>query len=283
MLNEIVKPGEIVIGGGTHGSIFGAKGALGINVSIPELARVLESGRYSVIVPETVSVNVTGELKEGVSIMDAALDFLLKESSMKGKVIEFLAPSLDEHQKSILCSMACMTGAYSAVVVDQETSNAIILDLSEVKPMVMLPCATRAEQGLAKIAERSEVEGIELQAGQIGGYTGGAIMDLRNVARLIKGKKLAHGFRLSICPATSSDYLKALEEGIITELIDYNAQIQAPGDRSVVVQGAGAMGHQEKLITTGFYTFTGAMGCDDVEIYTASVESVIRASYTKQI
>lgn len=283
MLSEIVKPGEVVIGGGTHGSIFGAKKALGINVSIPELARIVESGRYSVIVPETVSVTVTGELKEGVSIMDAAMDFLAHGTDVKGKVIEFYTSSLDEHQKSVLCSMACMTEAYTAVVVDQKAENALILDLSEVNPMVMMPCANRTEQGLAKISERSEVEGIELQAGQIGGYTGGTIADLRNVARLIKGKKLAYGFRLSICPATSSDYLKALEEGIITELIDYNAQIQAPGDRSVVVQGAGAMGHQEKLITTGLYTFTGAMGCEDVDIYSASVESVIRASYTKQI
>ena len=31
MVNEVVKPGQIIIGGGSHGSIFGAKGALGIN------------------------------------------------------------------------------------------------------------------------------------------------------------------------------------------------------------------------------------------------------------
>lgn len=283
MLNEIVKPGEIIIGGGSHGSIFGAKSALGINVSIPELARVVETGRYSVIVPETVSVTVIGELKDDVSMMDAAFDFIAKKADIKGKVIEFYAPSLSDHQKSVLCSMACMTGGYSAVVVGEQTEKFIIFDLSQAEPMVMMPCESRAKQGTAKICKKSEVEGLALEAGQIGGYTGGTIEDLRKAAELIKDKKIAHGFRLSISPATSKDYIQAIEEGIITQFIDYGAQVQAPGDRSVVIQGAGAMGNNEKLLTTGLYTFAGAMGCDDAQIYSASVDAVIKASYTKQI
>ncbi|SCP98144.1 aconitase family protein [Anaerobium acetethylicum] len=283
MLNDIIKPGEIIIGGGTHGSIFGAKKALGINVSIPELARIAETGRYSVIVPETVSVTLTGNLQESVSVMDAAMDFLTKASDVKGKVIEFGCPSLDDHQKAVLCSMACMTGAYAAVIVEEQSEQAVVLDLTNVKPMIMMPCASRSEQDQAKIAEKSVLEGTELQAGQIGGYTGGTIEELRTAAGLIKDKKLARGFRLSICPATSKDYIQAMEEGIITKFIDYGAQIQAPGDHSVVTQGAGAMGHNEKLLTTGLYTFAGAMGCEDAEVYTASVNSVIAASYTKLI
>ena len=60
MARHLVKPGQIIIGGGSHGSIFGAVGAMGINVSIPELARVAETGRYSLVVPETVYVTVEG-------------------------------------------------------------------------------------------------------------------------------------------------------------------------------------------------------------------------------
>ena len=40
MLNNIVNAGEIIIGAGSHAGIFGAKGALGINVSILELGCV---------------------------------------------------------------------------------------------------------------------------------------------------------------------------------------------------------------------------------------------------
>ena len=283
LVNEVAKPGQIIIGAGTHGSIYGAKGALGINVSIPELARVTETNRYSVVVPETEYVSLEGEMKDGVSVMDAALTFLKEAKDIRRKAVEFYCPSFDLHQKEVLLSMACITGAYTAGITEEKPEKALEIQLGQVVPMVMMPCNARVEQKKAEISERSSLNGMELQAGQIGGYTGGTIEELRKAAALIEGKKLALGFRLSICPATSRDYLQAMEEGIITKFIDFGAQIHAAGDRSVVVQGPGAMGPKEKLLTTGLYTYAGAMGCEDAEVYSASTESVIQAAITKHI
>lgn len=283
MADEVVKPGQIIIGGGTHGSIFGAKGALGINVSIPELARVTETGRYSIVIPETVPVSLKGTLREGISIMDAALSFLKEKTGLERKAVEFYCPTLDEHQKQVLCSMACITGAYTAGIAEEEMEGSYVMDLGELKPMVMMPCVSPVEQKHAAICEKREVAGRELNAGQIGGYTGGTIEELRKAAALLEGKKLAWGFRFTVCPATSRDYIQAMDEGIITKFIDYGAQISAAGDHSVVVQGPGAMGPGERLITTGLHTFSGAMGCEDAEVYTASVESVVAASASKMI
>lgn len=278
MLDEVVMPGQIIIGGGTHGSIFGAKGALGINISIPELARVVETGRYSTVVPETRYVSLTGSLQDGVSMMDAALAVLDKAEDISQKAVEFYCPAMNAHQKAVLCSMACMTGAYTAGLTEEKPENGLALDLRDVEPMVMMPCDSRLNQKYAVICPKREVEGLELKAGQIGGYTGGTIEALRKAADLTEGRQLAFGFRFSICPATSRDYIQAMEEGVLTKLIDYGAQISAAGDHSVVVQGPGVMGPGERLVTTGLYTFAGAMGCGDAEVYTASVESVIAAS-----
>lgn len=283
MLNEVVKPGQVIIGGGSHGSIFGAVGALGINVSIPELARVAETGRYSLVVPETICVTVTGELKSGVSIMDAAMGFLKEHEDLNRKAIEFYCPSLSLHEKSVLCSMACLNGACTAAVTEEAPEEGIFLDLSQAEPMAMLPCGSRADQKQAEIRRKAEVAGTVVQAGQIGGYTGGTIEELRKAASLMEGQELARGFRLSICPATSRDYIRAMEEGLITRFIDFGAQINAAGDHSVVVQGPGVMGPKERLVTTGLYTFAGAMGCEDAEIYSVSVESVMAAAVRKQI
>ena len=282
MVNEVVKPGQIIIGGGSHGSIFGAKGALGINVSIPELARVTETGRYSIVVPETVEISLKGRLKEGVSIMDAAFSFLKQAGDVKRKSLEFYCPTLDQHEKEVLCSMACLSGAYTAFTVEEEGAPVLTMDLGAVEPMLMLPCGDRKDQKDAKIVPKTSKAGLELNAGQIGGYTGGTIEELRKAASMLDGQKLALGFRLSICPATSRDYIQAAEEGILTKFIDFGAQINAAGDHSVVIQGAGAMGHKERLVTTGLYTFAGSMGCDDAEVYTGSVETVMKASVAKQ-
>jgi 3-isopropylmalate/(R)-2-methylmalate dehydratase large subunit len=74
-----------------------------------------------------------------------------------------------------------------------------------------------------------------------------------------------------------------MEEGIIEHFIDYGAQIQAAGDHSEVRQGAGVIGKGETLVTTGLYTYAGCMGVPDSSVYTASVETVIRASWTKSL
>ena len=283
MLRHLVKPGQIVIGGGSHGSIFGARGAMGINVSIPELARVTETGRYSLVVPETISVIFTGELAKGVSVMDAAFCYLKSAHGIKRKAVEFYCPQLSQHEKEVLCSMACLTGAFTAGIAEEKPVLAQTLDLSQVKPMIMMPCSAREEQGKAELCEKDVVAGIELNAGQIGGYTGGTIEELRKAAELMEGKKLSLGFRLSICPATSQDYLQAADEGLLEKFIDFGAQIHGAGDHSVVVQGPGAMGPREKLITTGLYTFAGAMGCDDAQIYSGSVETVMEAAAAKRM
>lgn len=279
ILNEVVQPGQIVIGGGTHGAIYGSIGAIGLNVSPLELARVIETGRYQMIVPQTVTFRISGHLPAGTSMMDAALTLLRGSKCIPGNIVQFIASDLSSHDKAVLCSMACGTGAVMAICIeDGETDR--VLDLSTVVPMAVLPCEFREAQSAAEIVPLETIRGTKVQAGQIGGYTGGTIEDLRNAAALIKGHQLALGFRLTICPATSADYLQALEEGIITEFIDYGAQISAAGDHSVVRQGAGVIGKGEALVTTGLYTYAGCMGVTDSSVYTASVESVIAASYT---
>ena len=90
-------------------------------------------------------------------------------------------------------------------------------------------------------------------------------------------------FRLCVCPATSKDYLQAIEEGIIEKFILFGAQIQAIGDRSVVSQGAGTVDGQETLLTTGLYTFDGCMGVKGSKVLCASVEAVIAAATTGEI
>lgn len=281
LLDEVVRPGQIVIGGGSHGGIFGAIGALGINVSIPELARVTETGRYSVVVPETEYVSLTGVLTGGASALDAALHLFQDKTRFYNKAVELYCPTLDAQQRAVLCSMVSLAGAYTAGVTEQNPDQGLCLDLNTIVPMVMMPCADRGEQIRAEIREKEKLAGLELKAGQIGGYTGGTVGELRRAVALIDGKQMAAGFRLSICPATGSDYIQAANEGILARFMDYGAQIHAAGDRSVVVQGAGAMGPGERLITTGLYTFSGSMGCEDAEVFTASVESVIAASIQK--
>ena len=272
-----IKAGDVVVSGTRHTAIVGSVGALGVGISETELARVMESGEYQLIVPETIGVKVSGKLPENAGMIDAALSFLKNAGNIGGKAIEFVGGELTQHEKEVLCEMATDTGALTAFAVD-EGETQLELDLSTVVPMLRMPCRDLLEQTKAGFEEAASLDGVRIQAGQIGGMNGGDIEDLRKAAKLMEGHKLKRGFRLSINPATSAVYLQALEEGLITKFIDFNAQINAAGDHDIVPQGAGAMGPQEKLLTTGLYTYAGAMGSDRAEIYTASVETIVRAS-----
>ena len=278
MEEKRIQPGNLVIGGTRHMAAAGSVGAMGIGLGYTELSRVLESGEYQMIVPETVAVEVKGSLPEGTGIIDAALSFLSKAGDLQGKALEFICNDLTQHEKEALCEMAVDTGAFTAFAVESGEAD-MVLDLSQVCPMLRLPCEDLFKQESAGFAEASSLEGTHIHAGQIGGVNGGDIEDLRKAAEMMEGRTLKLGFRLTINPASSQVYLKALEEGLITKFIDYHAQIGAAGDHDIVPQGAGAMGPKEVLLTTGLYTYDGAMGCSDAKIYTASVETIIRASF----
>jgi 3-isopropylmalate/(R)-2-methylmalate dehydratase large subunit len=283
MLVNKVRPGHIVVSGGTHTAIFGAIGAIGINVSNTELARIVEKGSYSIVVPESVKIRLAGQLPEDVSIMDVALYFLKNTPNIAGKAVEFLPDtSLSVHDKSVLCSMACGTGAFTATFAE-EGEAVVTLDMGKVSPMVVEPCSNREEQKNAQISPLSVLKGQIFHAGQIGGYTGGSIEDLRLAAQMVKGKKVALGFRLTVSPATSADYIAALDDGTVETLISYGAQIHAAGDHSINRQGAGVIGSGEKLLTTGLYTFAGCMGCEDSQVFTASVQTITKTSMTAKI
>lgn len=281
METDRIKAGDLVIGGTRHTSIVGSVGAMGVGLSHTELARVLESGEYHLIVPETVGVAVCGALTGEAGIIDAALSFLSEAGDISGKAVEFIGGELTQHEKEVLCEMATDTGALTAFMVDEGEAQ-LTLDLGRVVPMLRTPCSGLLEQTAAGFMKAEELGTETIDAGQIGGMNGGDIEDLRLAASLIEGHTLTRGFRLSICPSTSLVYLKALEEGLITKFIDYKAQIQAAGDHDIVPQGAGAVGNGETLLTTGLYTYSGAMGCDDAKIYTASVETIMRASYADE-
>ena len=185
-------------------------------------------------------------------------------------------------EKAKLCGTACETGAFSAIFGQSKSTN-LSIDLSDVKPMVRMPCSSPEAQNTAAILPRDSVSGIRIHAGQIGGFTGGTIADMRKAAALMEGRKLARGFRLSIVPATTADYLEALNEGVIERFIDFNAQIHAVGDKSVCTQGAGVIDSDERLVTTGLYTYDGCMGSPGSFVYTASLETVIEAATTCEL
>ncbi|MDS0528506.1 aconitase family protein [Clostridium sp. SHJSY1] len=289
MLDSYAKAGQVIASFGAHNSIYGSIGALGLNLEVSTMRNLLMSGEYEVKVPETIAIELKGKLSKGISPIDLFITFLGNTSGVnfEGKVIEFIGEglkNLNNHEKTVLCSMATRTGAFTALVNENLGGNYeknISLELGEIEAVVAMPTEKKQYESEFKFKKVSELESISLNAGFIGGYTGGYIEDLRLAAKVMKGKRIALGFRLNISPVSSKVYLQAMEEGLLEIFIDFGAQILPPSDRNIILQGAGVIGSEEKMITTGSYNFEGCLGSKNSEVYIASTEFVVAAALTK--
>lgn len=293
MLDTFVKPGNIVLSCSAHNSIYGAAGALGLQVDAKTLAKLFTEDNYSFTIPETVRIDLKGRLADASSAIDLWITLLgtIDADKLAGKVIEFTGEglkNLSKHARVVLCSMATRTGAITALVNESaqekdDYAQTIVFQLDTVSVSVALPVSKKnsLEEEFA-FEKFSALKNQEFDAGFIGGYTGGYIEDLRVAADLMKGKHLDLGFRLNVCPVSSDVYLQALKEGLIETFIDFGAQILAPGDHNIVLQGAGVAGPKEKVLTTGSYNFSGCLGSEDALVYIGSVASVVAAALHKQ-
>ena len=291
MLDEFVKPGDIIISAGKHNSIYGARGALGLNVNVEQLAHVMMKGTFDIQIPQSVKVAVKGRLQGAASAIDAFITFLGNTvlENFSGRALEFTGEGMDSMtgpQRETFLSMVAQTGAVTAFYQKEargQYAKELEFDLSQVVPAAALPSTLDTYKPTYDYKPISQLEGIKLNQGYIGGYTGGRIEDLRLAAKLFEGKHIAWGFRLCISPVTSDVYLQAMDEGLLDIFIDFGAQIIAPGEHGINRQGAGVVGHGEKEITTGSYNYPGCLGCEDAEIYIASTASVAAAALTGTI
>ena len=291
MLDEYVKPGDIIISAGRHNSIYGAGGALGLNVNVEQLAHVMMKGTMQMQIPQSVKVKVKGSLQGMASAMDAFITFLGDTvlENFSCRVLEFTGEGMDsmtKPQRETFLSMAAQTGAVTAFYqkeAEGQYAKEMEFDLGKVVPAAALPSTLYTYKPTYDYKPISQLAGIKLNQGYIGGYTGGRIEDLRLAAQMFKGKHIAWGFRLCVSPVTSEVYLQAMEEGLLEIFIDFGAQIIPPGEHGINRQGAGVIGHGEKEITTGSYNYPGCLGCEDAEIYIASTASVAAAALTGMI
>ncbi|MEC0182204.1 aconitase family protein [Paenibacillus peoriae] len=277
LLDQYVKPGDIVVSPGKHNSIFGAKKALGVHVDPAELLNVCITDQLKLAVPETIHIEITGQLKPGASIKDFMLSFLASnELRNLNKAIEFYGEGLNDlspNETADLCQLATRSGAVTAFIhMDYQGPGQESYDLGDVQPMAALPGSIHQSKTIA------ELEGSPLSACFIGGCTGGSIEDLRQAAAILKGKRLPIQMRLSIGPQTNEIYKQAISEGLIQTFIDSGAQILSTGCASCVTTSKGVIGKGETMLSSSCWNYNGCNGSKDSQVYLASAESVANSA-----
>lgn len=288
-----VRPGYTVIMGDSHTCTHGAFGAFAAGVGTTDLEVGILKGVCTMRSPETIKINVTGKLRDGVYAKDLILSIIgkLTVNGATDKVIEFAGPAVEimgMDARMTLCNMAVEAGATCGICYPDMTTveylwpfiqeefaskeaalaeyskwrpdadaqywKVVEMDASAVEPMVTFNY--KPDQ----VKPVREMEGTKVNQIYIGSCTNGRIEDLRIAASILKGRKISPDVRAIVSPATPKIYSQALDEGLIRIFMDAGFCVTNPTCGACLGMSNGVLAKGESCASTTNRNFNGRMG-----------------------
>jgi 3-isopropylmalate/(R)-2-methylmalate dehydratase large subunit len=125
----LTQPGMTIVCGDSHTSTHGAFGALAVGIGTSEVEHVLATQTLRQVRPQTMSVEVTGELGPGVTAKDVILAIIneIGVDGGVGHVIEYrgdVIRNLSMEGRMTVCNMSIEAGARAGLVAPDETTFA---------------------------------------------------------------------------------------------------------------------------------------------------------------
>ncbi|MCB9931942.1 MAG: hypothetical protein H6841_00810 [Planctomycetes bacterium] len=246
--HALVVPGELAVGSLPDIHQLGGLGALGLRVTISDLASLLAGKPLSLTVPAAVRVDLTGHRQALVSGRDVF--FTLRREVTRDRLVgraleiggEGLATlSLDD--RIALCGQAAHAGL-AAVFCPPDRAAVAELNKRIARPYTTVEPEKEATWVHSASLELSHAqlsvvppEGIEhwRTVGEASGepisrvVIGGGLNALKQAAEIIKLRRKNPGVECAVVPATRESYRRALEQDVLEQLLEAGVRVHAPG------------------------------------------------------
>jgi 3-isopropylmalate/(R)-2-methylmalate dehydratase large subunit len=123
----LTQPGMTIVCGDSHTATHGAFGALAFGIGTSEVEHVLATQCLLQVKPKTYAVNVTGQLKPGVTAKDIILALLAKigVGGGTGHVFEYRGSGirgLSMEERMTICNMSIEGGARAGLIAPDDTT-----------------------------------------------------------------------------------------------------------------------------------------------------------------
>lgn len=306
MVERYVNPSMVVVGADSHTCTYGALGAFSTGIGSTEMAAVFKTGKLWFKVPETLKINLNGEMSPHVTPKDLIL-YLAGQIGADGATymaVEFAGETVKRMSvdgRLTLCNMAVEMGAKNGLVepdgkteeyirrmgrepseavkndADAEFSEIREYDASSLEPQIA--CPPRVDN----VKPVREVEGLEINQVFLGSCTDGRIEDLQEAAGILAGKKINSHVRMIVVPASVRVYLEALNMGLIKTFLEAGCTVCNPGCGPCVGAHQGIPAPEEVVLSTSNRNFVGRMGCAEADIYLVSPETAAVSALTGRI
>ena len=300
-----VLPGTVIVGADSHSCSYGAFGAFGTGMGSTDIGVAYATGRTWFRVPETINVNLIGELPHGVFAKDVSLEVVrhigvdggnYRALEYTGEVIERMSMS----ERFTFCNMAIEMGGKAGLIAADETTRewlrgrtdrdyvmlkaqnphyerVIEIDVSQLSPQVACP----PDVNIVHPVE--EVEHIKIDQAFLGTCTNGRLDDLEIAANILRGKTIHPDIRMVVIPASREIYLEAMRLGYLEIFAQAGASVGTPGCGPCIGRHFGVLAPGERALTTMNRNFTGRMGDPTAEIYLGSPATVAATALTGHI
>lgn len=297
LMSNHARPGMLIVGSDSHTSTAGAFNAFAAGIDRTESAGIWKRGETWFMVPESLKITLTGNLEEGVSAKDLALWIIgmIGSDGANYMSVEYHGDgvkNLNISDRMTIANLASEMGAKNAVFPADKVLNDFLgtitggvwaddgakyfseieINLNDVFPVVAAP------HNVDNIKSVYDASGTVVDEGLIGTCTNGRIEDLRIAAAILKGNKIKEGFQLNVIPASREIFLKAIGEGIITDLIEAGANVLTPSCGPCLGTGQGIPASGHTVISTANRNFLGRMGNKEAAIYLASPATVAKSA-----
>ena len=303
-----VVPGDLAVGTDSHTNMLGAMGAVATGIGPTEMAAVLALGRLWLKVPSSIRVNVRGNLGPGVTAKDLVLRILgeVRTTGAAYRAVEFTGPTIERlsmPERFTLCNMTTEMGAKAGMGAPDQTTfdyvgpiakhamhpvtadrdaryeRTIEIDVDGMPPMVACPFSPDNVRPLPEVVR----EHVKVDQAFLGSCTNARIEDIREGARLMRGRKVAPGVRFIVSPASTKIYEQCLREGLIEIFTDAGAVFTNSSCSACFGGNMGILAPDEVCASSSNRNFPGRMGPKEARIYLMSPAAVVASAVAGEL
>jgi homoaconitate hydratase family protein/3-isopropylmalate dehydratase small subunit len=288
-------PGSTAVTTDSHANILGAIGAFGQGMGDKDIAAAFHKGKVWYKTPPTVKIILNGEKPDNITAKDIVLNLLhiFGANKLLGYAVEFYGDVVEKLTLDQRITIASMGTEMGVIILLFPPNDAIMkyceaktgrrldkitadkdafyektfdIDVSNFVPMVSRPGKPH------DTVDIHDTQKVKIDSAFVGSCTNGRIEDMREVARILKGRKVAPGVVLKIVPSTDEVWRQSLDEGLIKIFKEAGALVSNAGCAGCAAGQVGQNGPGEITISTGNRNFPGKQGKGSV--YLASPATV---------
>jgi 3-isopropylmalate/(R)-2-methylmalate dehydratase large subunit len=286
----IVVPGDLVIGADSHTCTYGALGAFATGVGSTDVAAAMATGECWFKVPETMKFIYYGKLNKWAGGKDLIL-YTIRDIGVDGalyRAMEFegeTIKNLPMNGRFTMCNMAIEAGGKNGIIVPDSITESFVNKRAK-RPYVLytsennekyvevreydcskIPLTVSCPHLPSNTRPAAELFEVSIDQVVIGSCTNGHLEDLREAAKVIKGRKVNPNVRMIVIPATQKIYKEAMKEGLLDIFIEAEAAVSTPTCGPCLGGHMGVLSKGERAISTTNRNFVGRMGHPESEVY----------------